>query len=45
MVHFKPCEFMGNIQTKQTLHSYKRFNELQLRIGNQIDIEFKNDVL
>ena len=45
MVHFKPCEFMGNIRTKQTLHSYKRFNELQLRIGNQIDIEFKNDVL
>lgn len=45
MVHFKPCEFMGNIQTKQTLHSYKRFNELQLRVGNQIDIEFKNDVL
>lgn len=45
MVHFKPCEFMGNIQTKQTLHSYNRFMELGLRKGMQIDIEYRNDVL
>ena len=45
MVHFKPCEFMGNIQTKQTLHSYKRFMELGLHKGDQIDIEYRNDVL
>lgn len=45
MVHFKPCEFMGNIQTKQTLHSYNRFMELQLCKGMQIDIEYRNDVL
>lgn len=45
MVHFKACEFMGNIQTKQTLHSYARYSELQLRKGDQIDVEFVNDVL
>lgn len=45
MVHFKPCEFMGNIQTKQTLHSYNRFVELGLCKGMQIDIEYRNDVL
>lgn len=45
MVHFKPCEFMGNIQTKQTLHSYNRFMDLQLCKGMQIDIEYRNDVL
>ena len=45
MVHFKPCEFMGNIQTKQTLHSYNRFVELNLCKGMQIDIEYRNDVL
>lgn len=45
MVHFKPVEFMGNIQTKQTLHSYNRFVELGLRKGSQIDIDYVNDVL
>ena len=45
MVHFKPCEFMGTIHNKQTLHSYSRFNELNLRIGDQVDIEYRNDVL
>ena len=45
MVHFKACEFMGNIQTKQTLHSYARYMELGLRKGSQIDIEYVNDVL
>lgn len=45
MVHFKPVEFMGNIQTKQTLHSYNRFVELRLRKGSQIDIDYVNDVL
>lgn len=45
MAHFKPCEFIGTIHTKQTIHSYSRFNELNLAIGEQIDIEYVNDVL
>lgn len=45
MVHFKPCEFMGAINTKQTLHSYKRFKELNLIKGQEIIVEHRNDVL
>lgn len=45
MVHFKPCEFIGGIHTKQTIHSYSRFKELNLSIGDQIDIEYVNDVI
>lgn len=45
MAHFKPCEFIGGIHTKQTIHSYKRFKELNLRIGDEIDIDYVNDVI
>lgn len=45
MVHFKACEFIGAIHTKQTIHSYERFKKLNLAIGEQIDIEYVNDVI
>ena len=45
MVHFKPCEFIGAIHTKQTIHSYARFKELNLAPGDQIDIEYVNEVI
>jgi len=45
MAHFKPCEFIGAIHTKQTIHSYQRFKDLNLKIGDQIDIEYVNDVI
>lgn len=45
MVHFKPCEFIGGIHTKQTIHSYERFKNLDLTVGEQIDIEYVNDVI
>ena len=45
MAHFKPCEFIGGIHTKQTIHSYKRFKELNLAIGDEIDIDYVNDVI
>lgn len=45
MVHFKPCEFMGTIHNKQTIHSYARFKELKLAVGDQIDIDYINDVI
>lgn len=45
MAHFKPCEFMGTIHNKQTIHSYARFKELNLAIGDQIDIDYVNDVI
>lgn len=45
MVHFKPCEFIGGIHTKQTIHSYDRFKNLNLIKGQQIDVEYVNDVI
>lgn len=45
MVHFKPCEFIGGIHSKQTLHSYQRFTELQLIKGQEINIEYRNEVI
>lgn len=45
MCHFKPCEFIGGIHTKQTIHSYKRFKELNLTVGDEIDIDYVNDVI
>lgn len=45
MCHFKSCEFIGGIHTKQTIHSYKRFKELNLAIGDEIDIDYVNDVI
>lgn len=45
MVHFKPCEFLGGIHTKQTIHSYQRFKELNLSRGDEIDVDYVNDVI
>lgn len=45
MAHFKPCEFIGGIHTKQTIHSYKRFKDLNLAKGEQIDLDYVNDVI
>jgi len=45
IVHFKPVEFIGTIHNKQTIHSYQRFRDLKLIKGQEIDIEYVNDVL
>ena len=45
MVHFKPAEFIGTIHTKQTIHSLQRFKELLLVKGQEIDIDYVNDVI
>lgn len=45
MAHFKACEFIGGIHTKQTIHSYQRYKELALITGQEIDIEYRNDVI
>ena len=45
MAHFKPCEFIGAIHNKQTIHSYERFKDLNLAIGEQIDVEYVNEVI
>lgn len=45
MCHFKPVEFMGTIHNKTTAHSYKRFKELDLRVGDPINLQYMNDVI
>ena len=45
MIHYNPVEFYGGIHTKSSGHSYKRFNELQLRKGDIIEVTYTNDVM
>lgn len=45
MIHYNPVEFYGTIHTKSTGHSYARFKELNLKVGDIIDVEYTNDVM
>lgn len=45
MIHYTPVEFYGTIHTKSSGHSYKRFMDLGLAIGDVIQIEYTNDVM
>lgn len=45
MAHFKPVEFFGAIHDKTTAHSYKRFLELNLKPGDLVNLQLKNDVI
>lgn len=45
MINYNPVEFYGGIHTKSSGHSYKRFLELGLKIGDVISVEFTNDVM
>lgn len=45
MIHYTPVEFYGTIHTKSSGHSLKRFNELNLAIGDIVQIEYTNDVM
>ena len=45
MIHYDPVEFYGTIHNKSSGHSYARFQELQLRKGDMIDVVYVNDVM
>ena len=45
MIHYTPVEFYGTIHSKSSGHSYNRFNELNLAIGDIIQVEYTNDVM
>ncbi len=45
MVTYDPIEFIGSIHTKSTLSSLERFNNLDLRIGDIINVTYVNDVM
>lgn len=45
MIHYDPVEFYGTIHPKSSGHSFKRFKELDLAIGDIIDVDYMNDVM
>ena len=45
MIHYNPVEFMGAIHTKSTGSSLARVRKLDLYVGDQIEIEYVNDVM
>ena len=45
MIHYDPIEFIGTIHTKSTGSSLKRFNELNLKYGDYINVTYVNDVM
>lgn len=45
MIHYNPVEFMGAIHTKTTGSSLARVRKLNLYVGDQIEVEYVNDVI
>ena len=45
MIHYDPIEFIGTIHTKSTGSSLKRFEELNLKYGDYINVTYVNDVM
>lgn len=45
MAYYTPVEFFGGIHTKSSISSVARFNENQFKIGNTIEVEYRNDVM
>lgn len=43
--HFRPVEFLGTIHDNTTAHSYQRFKQLGLKVGDIVTIEYRNDVI
>lgn len=45
MIHYEPVVFFGTVHTKSTGHSYARFKQLGLRVGDILEVEYVNDVM
>ena len=45
VVHFEPVNFNGCENTKQSIHNFKRFNELKLGVGSEILVSYHSDCL
>lgn len=45
MAHYAPVEFIGTIHTKSSISSVERFNRNHFKIGNVIQVEYRNDVM
>ena len=45
MIYYNPVEFNGTIHNKSTGNSYARFKELNLAVGDIVNVEYVNDVM
>lgn len=45
MIYFDPVEFMGTIHDHTTGHSFNRFKELDLHVGDIVEATYVNDVI
>lgn len=45
MIYYRPVEFYGSIHDHSSGHSLKRFNNLQLKVGDVIKVTYTNDVM
>lgn len=45
MAYYAPVEFIGTIHTKSSISSVERFNRNHFKIGNVIQVEYRNDVM
>jgi NAD-dependent DNA ligase len=45
MIHYTPVEFYGTIHPVSSGHSYNKFKELDLHIGDILDITYVNEVM
>lgn len=45
LAHYDPIEFLGTIHTKSSCHSYGRFKELNLAIGDVVEVAYVNEVM
>ena len=45
MIYYNPVEFNGTIHNKSTGNSYARFKDLNLAIGDIVNVEYVNDVM
>lgn len=45
MIYYDPVEFMGAIHNHSTGSSYQRFQNLDLHIGDLVDVTYTNDVM
>ena len=45
IIYYNPIEFYGAIHDHSSGHSYKRFQELGLKLGDVIQVEYTNDVM
>lgn len=45
IINYDPITFMGTVHTKSSGHSYGRFKELNLKIGDVLNVDYVNDVM